>query len=314
MDLNVVALVALGVTFVTAALLLRRYLPRAPAAPGPVCLRCGTPAAVLTSFTCPGCGGDVRGAGIGQRKGASPLRTFWTVVAYTCLFVFLSVPLSSVVYSTLPRVHTVARYNSMNLSSPQVHGVELFIRGRGTDPRTMRHTLSGDLYAANGVVALEAALPEGNWRLLDLSGREIDSGPRLDGQVVYRWLERAGVDVTTPIARSDAGHIGAAIGNLTGAEVVMPPVHVGALSLSYSSSAGGSSGEYPNDRALPVLVILLSAAWLAGLWLVLAGATARRNRAAAVNVPAAPAHPAVQAPAAIPAQPAGSGETGAARP
>ena len=287
MDLNLVALTVLAAAFVAAALLLRRYLPRAPAAPGPVCLRCGTPGAALTGFTCPGCGADVRDAGLGQRKGASPLRPFWTAVAYTCLFVFLSVPLAGLVYATLPRVHTVALYNSMNVSSPQILGVELSLRGRGPDPNSIRHTLTGDLYSTGGVVALEAKLPEGAWKLIDLSGREIDSGPRLDGQVVYRWLERAGVDITEPVARSDAGHIAAAVGNFAGARLEMPPVHVGALSLSYSSSSGGSSGEYPNATALPYLVILLSAAWLAGLWLVLAGATARRNRASVVNLPGA---------------------------
>ena len=309
MDLNLVALATLAAAFVAAALLLRRYLPRAPAAPGPVCLRCGTPAAALVSFTCPGCGADVRDAGLGQRKGASPLRPFWTAVAYTCLFVFLSVPLSGLVYATLPRVHTVALYNSMNVSSPQILGVELSLRGRGPDQNRMRHTLTGDLYATGGVVALDAAMPEGNWRLVDLSGREIDSGPRLDGQVVYRWLERAGVDITEPVARSDAGHIAAAIGNLTGARLDMPPVHVGALSLSYSSSSGGSSGEYPNATALPYLVILLSVAWLAGLWLVLAGATARRKRAVAINAPTSPAQEA------LPARPAAASEVaGASRP
>src|SRR5688572_28517646 len=308
MDLNLVALIILAAAIVAAALLLRRYLPRAPAAPGPVCLRCGTPAAALASFTCPDCGADVRDAGLGQRKGASPLRPFWTVVAYTCLFVFLSVPLAGVVYATLPRVHTATLYNSMTVSSPQIHGVELFLRGRGPDQHTMRHTLTGDLYATGGVVALEATLPEGPWKLLDLSGREIDSGPRLDGQVVYRWLERAGVDITTPIARSDAGHIAAAIGNLTRTRLEMPPVHVGALSLSYSSSSGGSSGERPNETALPVLVILLSAAWLAGLWLVLAGATARRKRATAVNLATVPVHPAAPAGEALPAQPTAAAE------
>ena len=303
MDLNLVALATLAAALLAGALLLRRYLPRAPAAPGPVCLRCGTPAAALTNFTCPGCGTDVRDAGLGQRNGASPLRPFWTVVAYTCLFVFLSIPLAALVYEALPTVHTAALYSAMTVSSPEIHGVELYLKGRGPDEHSMRHTLTGDLYATGGVVTLEAALPEGNWRLVDLSGRQLDAGQRLNGQTVYRWLERAGVDITQPVARSDAGHVAGAIGNLTRTRLEMPSVHVGALSLSYSSSAGGFSGVRPNDRALPVLVIGLSAAWLAGLWLVLAGATARRERAAALNLPAAPTQPA-----------AAHEEAGAARP
>ena len=303
MDLNLVALITLAAAFVAAALLLRRYLPRAPAAPGPVCLRCGTPAAALTSFTCPGCGADVRDAGLGRRKGASPLRPFWTVVAYTCLFVFLSVPLAGVFQVTLPNVHTAALYSSMTVSSPQVQGVELYLKGRGPDQHSLRYTLTGDLYATGGVVTLEAALPAGDWRLVDLSGRQLDAGKRLDGQMVYRWLERAGVDITEPVARSDAGHIAGAIGSLTRTRLEMPPVHAGALSLTYSSSAGGFSGVRPNDHALPVLVIALSAAWLAGLWLVLAGATATRKRATAgapagepsPSIPSAPVQPTVPA-------------------
>ena len=298
------ALMALAAAFVMAALLLRRYLPRAPAAAGPVCLRCGTPGAALISFTCPGCGADVRDAGLGRRKGASPLRPFWTVVAYTCLFVFLSVPLAGVVHATLPKVHTAALYSSMTVSSPDIHGVEVYLKGRGPDQHSMRYTLTGDLYATRGVVTLEAALPEGNWRLVDLSGRQLDAGQRLDGQVVYRWLERAGVDITQREARSDAGHVAGAIGNLTRTRLEMPPVHVGALSLTYSSSAGGFSGVRPNDRALPLLVIGLSAAWLAGLWLVLAGATAKRKRTtpgSPAAEPPASAHPSPPAQSPVPA-------------
>ena len=85
MDWNLAALATLVAAAVVGLILFRRY-----AAGGRrlslVCLRCGARAEALTSFTCPGCGHDVREAGIGPPGRRSPLEPFWHAVLFTVAY------------------------------------------------------------------------------------------------------------------------------------------------------------------------------------------------------------------------------------
>jgi hypothetical protein len=286
MVMNLVALASIAGAIVAGILLFRRHLSRGAAVTGGgenVCLRCGTPAAALASFTCPGCGHDVREAGVGPRLGRTAAGAFWPLVYFTFAYVVLALIVSGVLLNVLPRVYVVTRNTTMTVSSPEIRGVELFLDGRGRDEAHFAGTLTGDLYGSRGVVTLDVDVPARRWRLLDASGTQLDAGDRLDGEVIYRWIEAAGAPTDTPVAHSDAAHIARAVGQLAGAELEMPPVPgTGrALGLSYSASSGGGSSNTPDKRWTPLMVIAAAGVWLAGVYLILL-AHRRPNRPAPV--------------------------------
>jgi hypothetical protein len=290
MVLNLVALSCMAGAIIAAVILFRRHALRmnvggAGGAPN-VCLRCGTPAAMLTSFACPGCGHDVRETGVGPRRRRSPVALFWGVVSYTCAYLAVAAVLSNVLSDSLPRVYSVARNTSITVSSPEVRGVELSFEGTGRDEASVGGTVVGELYGSAAPVILEVDRPSLRWRLLDLAGKQLEAGGRVDGKVVYRWMGLAGAPTETPVAHSDAAHIAAALAQLVGAELQMPPVpETGrALSLSCSAASGGGSSNLPDPRWPPLLVIGASAVWLLGAHLILLPRGAGRRGA-----PAAPA-------------------------
>lgn len=286
MVLNLLALASLAAAIVAAFFLFRRLAPRVPTMAGNVCLRCGTPAAALSSFTCPGCGHDIREAGLGPTRGRSAVVLFWLLVVYTCAYLVAATIVGNVLFNVLPRVHTVSRNTSMRVSLPQIFGVELYYDGRGPDEHNVTGTITGEMYGAAAAVVLEVDRPALTWRLLDMTGKQFDAGDRLDGSMIYRWMELAGAPTDTPVAHSDAAHIANAVGQLAGVKIQMPPVpgSGGALSLSYSSASGGGSASHIDPRWPPLIMIGGAAAWLAGAWLILRIPDAR-PRAAPTPVP-----------------------------
>ena len=288
---NLLALTTMGVAGVVAGLLLRRHLPLAGTQLQPLCARCGTPGSSLTSFACPGCGHDVREAGLAPRRTGSTLRLFWLVVVFTFAFVLASMIVGGILLNMLPANHRVSRNVSMRVSQPEIRGVDLYLEGSGRDVQRLGGSVTGELYGAGGVVILEIELPSRRWRLLDLSGERLDAGDHLDGKVVYRWMELAGAPTDTPVAHSDAGHIADAVGRLVGGKLQLPPVPVTErpLSLSYSSSSSGGSSSAPDPRWMPLIATAASPLWLAGVYLILLSRRAR----ARVAQPPAPAPAAV---------------------
>src|SRR5918994_5880780 len=75
------ALIAIGIAVIVRALL-------APV-PGmtPCCARCGRDARELSDFTCPGCGYDVREAGLVAAPADSAAARFWRAAAITALVI-----------------------------------------------------------------------------------------------------------------------------------------------------------------------------------------------------------------------------------
>lgn len=271
MVLNLAALASIVGAIVIALILFRRYVPRAISGGDNVCLRCGAAAAWLTSFTCPACGHDVREAGVGPVRGRTPSGTFWLVVAFSCGYLIASQVLIAMALNAAPSVYRSSRNISMRVSSPTVHAVDLFLEARGVDENHSPGTITGELYAAGGVVVLEADVPSLRWRLLDPDRKTLDSGERLDGRTVYRWMERGGVPTDSAVAHSDAAQIANHLGQLTRTRLTMPPVPgTGrALSLSYSATSGGGSSYETDPRWRPALVIISAAAWVACVWLIL---------------------------------------------
>jgi len=284
MVLNIVALACVAGAIVAAPILFRRHVARGAMAGGAapvVCLSCHTPADALTSFTCPGCGRDVREAGLGPR-GRPVVVHFWTLVVYTFAYLLAATVGGSLLSNALPKVHRTSRNTTMTLSSPEIRGVEMFLDGKGRDEQHLAGMLTGEMYGAGGVVTLELPVPGQRWRLLDATGQQLDAGDRLDGKVVYRWMELAGAPTDTPVAHSDAAHIAAAVGQLTGTRLEMPPVpRTGrALSLSYSSSSGGGYSVGRDPRWAPLLAIVAAAVWLGGVQLILLSYRAGAGRPA----------------------------------
>lgn len=275
---NLAALATMGLAAIGAAVLLRRYLPRADLALRPVCTRCGTAGAALKSFVCPGCNHDVREAGLGPPRGRSRLTPFWSFVAFTTAFLVAAVVLSGVVLSAMPNIHKVSRNTTMHLASPEVHGhgVELNVEGLVDDKEVVHGRLSGELYSVGGIVSLDLQTPSMNWRLLDDAGNQLEAGQGLNRDMIFKWLSHAGLDVTQPIVVFDAIQIAVRIEQLVGVKIPMPPPP--AVIASYSSSSGGSSSNQPDERNLPYLVVAWSGIWLAGVWLVLRSSGAARGR------------------------------------
>jgi hypothetical protein len=290
MVLNLVALACMAGAILAAVILFRRHVRRVNLGGGGgspnVCLRCGWPAEALTSFTCFGCGHDVREAGVGPRRRRSALRAFWTVLVFTCAYVIVATLAGTALMEAAPREHIVTRQTSMTVSSPEIRGVELSLEGSGPHDGEIGGTVTGELYGAAGPVVLEVDRPSLRWRLLDLAGKRLDAGDKADGKVVYRWMELAGAPTDTPVAHSDAAHIADSLGQLLDVKLEMPPVpNTGrALSLSYSAASGGGSSNYADPRWLPMIVIAGSALWLAGVWLVMLGHRPRLRRPAAPAV------------------------------
>ena len=271
MPLQIIALIVLGAAPLAAVALMRRYLPRAGTARDPVCLRCGQPAAALTSFACPGCGHDVREAGLGRVRGRTPLGTFWLLVAFTCIYLVAAQVGITMAMNAAPQVYRSSRNVSMRVSSPQVHAVELYLDASGPDDSHAAGSITGELYAAGGIILLEAGVPSLRWRLTDVDGDALDAGDRLDGSTVYKWLQRGGVPTDTPVAHSDANQIANYLGQLARTKLEMPPVPgTGrALSLSYSASSGGGSSRETDQRWRPGLVVAACVLWLLCVWLLL---------------------------------------------
>jgi hypothetical protein len=282
MVLNLIALAVLAAAPVAAVLLMRRYLPATRASRDPVCLRCGQPAAALTSFTCPGCGHDVREAGLGRVRGRTPLGTFWLLVVFTCVYVCFAQPVLVLAVRSSPQVYRSSRNVSMHVSSPQVHGVELYLDAAGPDEFSAAGTITGELYASGGIVLLEAEVPSLRWRLTDPDGKVLDTGDRFDA-VVYKWLGRAGVPVDSPVAHSDANQIANYLGQLARTRLELPPVPNarGPLGLSYSATSGGGSSTQPDPRWQHGLIIAATLMWILCVWLILLARRVRGPKGAA---------------------------------
>jgi hypothetical protein len=275
MLLNLAALAMMGIAAAIAGLLLRRYLPSAGAAFRPECARCGTPGAALTSFTCPGCNQDVREAGLRPPRGRARLTPFRGGVAFTTLFLVAALALSNVLLASMPDVEKVTKHTAMRVTSPDIYAVDLFLAVSGKRGDDLRGQLIGHLYGGREI-ALEIARPGTRWRLLDADERELGAGEGLDREMIDRWLSAAGLDLQSDVIRSDAAYIAGQANPLLGVKIAMPPAPP-IPDASYSSTTGGISSGRPDERNLPVLVIIWSALWAAGLWLMLASTATRRR-------------------------------------
>ena len=311
MAFNLAALASLAAALLAAVLLFRRHTspgaapppggalntPGTPITPTPahstpnVCAHCGLSAAYFTSFTCPRCARDVRDTGLGPPRGPRVASPFWLAVAFTTAYLIAATVASNILFEILPRVYTVSRNTTMRVSSPKIEGVELFLESSGPDEHSTRGTLTGELYAAGGIVVLDVALPAARWRLLDADAKPLDAGDRLTTHAVLRWLELAGVPVDDPVSYSDAAHIADAVARLAGVKLdpmVVPAFGGRPLSLSYSSSSGGGGHSRHDPRWTPLLLMAAAALWLA----VIAAIFRRRPAPAAGSVDAPPPPPA----------------------
>src|SRR5688572_558882 len=304
MALNIAALASLAAALAAAVWLFLRAARGAarladPANPN-VCLRCNLPASLLTSFICPACNHDVRGAGIGPTAGGRRVLTaFWVSVAFTTAYLIAATVAGNVLFNVLPREHTVSSTRSLRISSAEIDGAEFLLETRGRDANSARGKLTAELYAAGGVVVLEADVPSMRWRMTDPDGKRLAAGDNLDGPVIRRWIELAGVNPTSRIARAVMPRLAQNVSMLTRTEMSVPDEDVGQVyPLSYSISAGGGSFTRADPRWTPLLIMAAAGLWLAVIVLILR--PLRRGRVGP-NIAAAPASAAAPAGAVAPA-------------
>lgn len=278
MVLNLVSLGVFAAAFAAAVLILRRRLPRPGTATALVCVRCGAPAAAMTTFTCPGCGQDVRGMGLAPARGRSPTGPFWAAATFTTVLFLLMLLASGIVMSAVPRARHFHQTLSMHGGRDSLVRVELSVSGRGAQSHVPTDgTLIADLFTRDGGYAeLRVDVPERTWELADRTGVGRESGAALDERTALRWAEMAGLDPTDPTVRDAAVEALDEVVRMTGPDPIS--TYRRGPGSQFSSRGGSASASFtPPPGALASVLIVGCAAWLAGLWVIVARRYGRRD-------------------------------------
>jgi hypothetical protein len=266
------ALVVTAAALAAGLVILYRLLPRPGVALRLVCVRCGVAAEALQSFTCPGCGHDVREMGLARSRGRSPTAPFWTVVVFTLVLLFLLMVGTGAVASLTPTLRRFETSLTLSSSSSPIAIVELEVSGIGPafNRRHQDTSLSAELYTTEGTcVPLRFDGRTGRWTLGDAAGAaSVESGEGLDEALAMRWAAKAGLDPADPRVADAAveavlearANVGLAVGALR---------HRG-YGTHFNSRSGNSTASYVRPRGAATLVFLFGAtAWVMGLWLIL---------------------------------------------
>jgi hypothetical protein len=295
--LNLLALLIFLAAAIAGAVLLKRRLPRAAAAAAaaspPVCLDCGAPARLLPtdSFICPTCRHDVRDLGLAAKNPRAFTGPFWNVVTFTAGLCALALIATLITTLTLPVVQTFSTETDIWSSAPGPYrrivlnvGGNWIPQDRDPDtPRVVEAELYADLFLDTGeVFTLELESPSFRYRVIDTAGREVvpwSTTRELDESPFLRWLSAAGLNAADPTVRFTAQNVHTRI--CDGLRIKNRPVTLQPISGGFSGSTSGnssSSGGPPQYRT-PLLVIVASPLWLAGLWLFLRPRRRRPSRA-----------------------------------
>ena len=264
MVLNLVSLGVFAAAFAAAVLIFVRRLPRPGAATALACVRCGAPAVAMTSFTCTGCGHDVRGMGLAPSRGRSPTGPFWAAATFTAILFLLMLLASGVVMSALPRARSFHQNVSMEggRESP-VRLLEVSVNARG-----QQVTVVGDLYTRDGAfVELRADGKTEQWTLTDGFGGSSESGTGLHEKMAMRWATLAGLDPADRSVRDAAIEALDEVVRLSGREPI--PMSMRGAGTQFSGRSGSATSSFSPSGVLAAVLIVASAAWVSGLWLIL---------------------------------------------
>ena len=264
----IVTAAALGAGLV----ILSRLLPRPGVALRLVCVRCGAAAEALQSFTCPGCGHDVRGMGLARSRGRSPTEPFCSVVVFTRVLLFLLMVGTGAVAGLTPTLRRFDKSITLTSFSSPVAIVELEVSGIGPaiSPRVRDATLSADLYTTEGIcVPLRFDGRTGRWTLGDAAGAaSVVSGEGLDEALAMRWAAKAGLDTADPRVADAAVEAVREGRRLLGLDPDSLPLR--GFGTHFNNRSGNSTASYVRPRVGAAIVLLFGAtAWVAGLWLIL---------------------------------------------
>ena len=220
MVLTLTPLVVFAASVIVAAVLLRRHLPRPGEAVGVACVRCGTPGAALAhdSFVCPGCGRDVREAGLTPARGRSPTQPFWNVTLYTLAVLVVAPITAAVAEKAAPRVDGVSAEAMFSAPRSRAYaGVVVTTASSGPPaaPREWTSQTLAELTTLDGrATLLEIERSPGRWRITADDGRMVEQGPALDEEAVLRWYRAAGLDTGDPRVRSEIADVLPNLGEL----------------------------------------------------------------------------------------------------
>jgi hypothetical protein len=282
-------------SLVVSGLLLRRYLPRPGAALGVSCVRCGTPAAAMApdSFVCPGCGHDVREAGLAPARGKSPTKPLWTVILYTLAVLIAALITTDVAVQAAPRVQGSS--SQAMFAAPQSRAyagvsVTAAASGRQQAPQDWEWDVLGELLALDGrATLLEVEGPPLRWRVIADDGRIIEQGQSLDEDAVLGWYRAAGIDTDNSRVQTEASAVLARVQDLSQGPRASPRQLRAGVGAGFDSVSTGSSsgGGRPPAWVAPAVSAGWAALWVLGVWAILRPRRRRVEEPEAPGVPAA---------------------------
>ena len=221
-----------------------------------VCGRCGVPASTLMTFTCPGCGADVREVGIGQRaggRGPARLIVFWTVL------IAIIVGTALMMLEIFP-YHSVHQQRGLvpenRLTAPEV---TITAAGTGFSKNCPLDDVTMLLVTPAGRTLVRVDAASLAYATLDERLNLVERPGRLTHGVMLVILSSIGFDPTDPATRQAATEL---MGFIAAA-------HAGNMDIAARESF--PTGEFGGGRVEILNRALINWTWFAGLVLWAAG-------------------------------------------
>jgi hypothetical protein len=280
--LNVIALVTFYLAVATAALSLRQRLRPSGGfvgAGGLACVACGSPASALSTFSCPACRRDVREYGLaalrGRGGGGAATGPLWALLAWTAALGVVAGLLTALTYDRLAADYQDFQVDRQTSFLADSGGYTIIVHGGGSmlGGRPGPGTAAADLWVrGRGFASLEVRVPPLRGRVVDADGAELAPEASLDLPLVFKWFEAAGADPEDAVVDHQARQaLWSIAADLRHPVQVLPsrkPLPV-MSSMSNSIGGGSSSGRQLGPEWLgPSALIIWTAVWLAGAWLL----------------------------------------------
>lgn len=225
-----------------------------------VCGRCGVPASTLLTFTCPGCGADVREVGIGRRAGGrGPAGSVfrWTILAAALLGGAL------LGQGFIP--HSEGEHERhLRPTDPRTAPEALLTaNGSGFSSRCALDDVTMRLLAPSGRTLVRVDAASLRYATLDAQLELVEQPGRLTQGVMLIILSSIGFDPTDPATRQAAGELMSVIAAAHAGDMLA------ARPQSFPLTSGGGMHKRVLNRALVNGTLFTGlAVWVVGVWLI----------------------------------------------